>query len=456
MAFETDPYWLDAKHFLKTHRKSGEKMIAPARYRRELPDADGYAVTRDRTVEQVEWVLVHKGMSSQIDRTFLQQALAILHPVFANEVFVILSRQQGIGSATEQMKPHLQALLQKVDSGKATHPQPTASNWIRRSLTAVKRAMETPDPIERLSDQLDSLQTQVHQLNRKLQKLQQNQQLVLTYRPDRLGGLSMQELRQVCRSACQTAYLGNDTILCRVLTSYLLYGDAQDVGIVPHLSLNGFWEGWVTLAMARLLQPGWYCLDVGANAGYYSLLMAGAVGASGRVLAVEPNPKLVDLLNKTLEVNGFQSWATVLPQAVSNTTGTTVQLAVPQGHPGNGTITGAQANDTVYTTETITIDQITEHWPRVDLIKIDAEGAEEQIWQGMRQTIRRHPNVQIVLEFGAVRYADPQAFLAEIQAEGFVLRCIESNGVLQDLTPERCLTERLDRHWDLFLSRPVS
>jgi predicted O-methyltransferase YrrM len=60
----------------------------------------------------------------------------------------------------------------------------------------------------------------------------------------------------------------------------------------PRLVLDGFWEAWVTLALARYIRPGFYSVAVGANYGYYSMLMAAACGREGYVLASEPNPVL--------------------------------------------------------------------------------------------------------------------------------------------------------------------
>lgn len=456
-SLSNDPHWLAAKNFLKTHFQPADRIIAPAKYRRELPNSSGYDLTSDRTAEEFEWVLVHKGLTPQINGQFLQRTIAALQPVFANEVFVVFTSREELGADWEQMQPHLKPLLQKVAPERAIQLGASGrSGRLNRLGQFLKRAAGTPSQVNELSSQISLLRSQVNRLDGQLKQLQR-QQKRLNFSTEKLSQLSMVELQNICRAACHTAYLGSDTVLCRVLSRYLLYGDSQDVGIVPHLCLNGYWEGANTLAMARLLRSGDCCIDVGANAGYFTVLMAGAVGQSGRVAAIEPNPKLVDLLRKTLEVNGFQPFTAVLSKAVADVSGKTVQLAVPQGHVGNGTIVGQiTPEDTVYKTETITIDQITQDWERVDLIKIDAEGAEEQIWRGMGQTIRRYRDVKIVLEFGSSRYADPKAFLQEIQSEGFKLYSVDNGGELEPLSVDRCLSERLDRHWDLFLIRDSS
>ena len=64
------------------------------------------------------------------------------------------------------------------------------------------------------------------------------------------------ELEQRARAACQSSYLGDHTSLCRVLGKFLCYVDTRDRHLAPHLIMNGFWEPWITVAIAQRLQPG--------------------------------------------------------------------------------------------------------------------------------------------------------------------------------------------------------
>jgi FkbM family methyltransferase len=272
--------------------------------------------------------------------------------------------------------------------------------------------------------------------------------------PKSILSMSLRDFAVACRRLCQTVYLGDDTILCRVLGRYLVYADTKDSGIAPHLCLDGYWESWLTYTIVRTIQPNWYCLDIGANHGYYSLLMGTIAGPSGRVISLEPNLKLVKLLRKTLEVNGLLSWTTVLANAASDTSGKKVKLTVPDGNHGGASICrNAIETDTVYEVETVTVDELTETWPQVNFIKIDTEGAEEQIWQGMQQTISRNKDIILTLEFSTNRYPDPEAFLKSIQEHGFILRYIDYTSELKEVTLDQCLKECASEHKDLFLSR---
>jgi FkbM family methyltransferase len=436
-----DQYWTEAKGFLRQHIQAGDKLIAPPQLKKEFENLYSYSFSYGTDVEFFDWMLVHKGMVEKFNRTFLTTAVDTFKPVFANEVFVVLAKQ-NLGNVIA-LSSHLQPLLDKI------HP-PAA-----KTLSLPKRVKNFLTPGNSVSQKLDlalerlaSLDTQVKQLEKRVQGKVRI--------PDgkAIAALSKAEFVNLCRAACQTSYLGDDTILCRVLSRYLMYVDSQDMSLAPHLCLNGYWEPDVTYAFARSLQPGWNCIDVGANHGYFSLLMASIVGKAGKVVALEPNPNLVQMIERTLIVNGLTENTMVLSQAASDTDGEAVTLAVPKGQIGGASIARqAVAGDEAIATTTMTLDRLTEHWDHVDFIKIDTEGAEEAVWRGMRQTLRRNPNIIIVLEFGATRYPDGKAFLQDILNEGFILRAIDGSAEHSPLTVERCLTERGDKHWDLYLSR---
>ena len=260
-------------------------------------------------------------------------------------------------------------------------------------------------------------------------------------------------LERVSREQCQVASLAPGTVLCRVLGTYLAYVDPDDVGMTPHLCLNGFWESWITLALIRALKPGAHCVDVGANVGYYSLIMADVAGSSGRLLAVEPNPAAAALVRLNLEINGLLDGAEVVETAAFDRSQDQVAFAIP---PRRGLMARLcdtpQEGETVLPVATASIDQMTAGWSRVDVVKIDAEGAEDVIWRGMAATLERNPRILVILEFTPARYADPAAFVAGIVAAGFVLRHIAHDGTVVEI-PAGHLTGGTADWWMLYLTR---
>ncbi len=101
----------------------------------------------------------------------------------------------------------------------------------------------------------------------------------------------------------------------------------------------------------------------------------------------------------------------------------------------------------------MTIDALTRDWPRVDLIKIDVEGAEESVWGGMERTISDNSDLVVILEFNVPRYEDPRAFLATIASAGFALRYIDVDAEVKDVTVDRLVSENVGDDWMLYLAR---
>ncbi|WP_238538982.1 FkbM family methyltransferase [Novosphingobium sp. AP12] len=224
------------------------------------------------------------------------------------------------------------------------------------------------------------------------------------------------------RAACKVAYLGNNAALCRVLGRYKAYVDTTDIGLSSHLMLDGYWEMWVTETLASLIRPGMVVADIGANIGYFTLLMAELVGPAGRVHAFEPNPRLVELLNKSLMVNGFARWASVHQTALGDKGDHSVTLVVPPNTPMNAYILppGAEAPPEGVEVPVARLDS-RQDWQDIELAKIDVEGAEELIWAGAQGLLDSGKLRTVVIEFNPHRYGDPGAFLERLSAHGFAL-----------------------------------
>ncbi len=263
---------------------------------------------------------------------------------------------------------------------------------------------------------------------------------------DALRHLERGAIEAQVSAQAKSIYLGDHTALCRILGRQLIYVDTRDYAHASHLMWEGFWEMWVTQAMARCLEPGMVVADVGANFGYYSLLMADAVGPSGTVVALEPNSQIARLLRMSSSVNGFIDRLTVDARAASSATGERLRLFIPDGHPMNASLLPTDVDVSalpeageVAEVETVTLDDALPE--RVDFVKIDAEGAEREIWHGMAKTLSANEGIQIFLEFNAVRSgSESNAFLDEIEALEFKLGFVDYDGRRKPTTRSEILS----------------
>ena len=259
-------------------------------------------------------------------------------------------------------------------------------------------------------------------------------------------------VQALVRQRVQALYLGPDRVLSRTLGRYKAFYDPSDLGFAGHVILDGFWEIWLTRFILGQVRPGMHFLDVGANFGYYSLLMSDLVGPSGQGWAVEPNPHTAGYLTDSLALNGFATRTRVVRSALADAPAESAHFFVPRHEPKNACLVPpgfSRADGEVIEVPVTTLDLLLPD-TRVDFVKIDAEGAERGIFAGMQGMIRRC-RPRMVVEFNA-RRGDAAAFLGEMIGQYGRLRYLHSDGELHDVESRRLLEERLGEDWLIYLA----
>lgn len=268
---------------------------------------------------------------------------------------------------------------------------------------------------------------------------------------DDIAKQTRSQFERHARRLASPLYLGDGTALCRIFGRQKFYVATQDYGFGSNVLLDGYWESWLTQFMARRIRAGMTVVDVGANFGYYTLLMADLVGSGGTVYAIEPNPAITPLLGRSIALNGFADRTRLCELAAGKTGSPNAILVVPDHEPKNGALTAGSAGDgTRYEVGVTALDDLIEPGTAIDFIKIDAEGGEEAIIAGMER-IFRTSRPSMVLEFNAARYADPAGFLQQLIQLYGKLEHVDYAGHSQPITESRVLGQRIGEDWLLFL-----
>ncbi len=157
-----------------------------------------------------------------------------------------------------------------------------------------------------------------------------------------------------------------------------------------HRYVNGYWIGNYELpiqeALGRLLAPGGVFYDVGANAGFFSLLAAKRVGAAGRVYAFEPLGENLASLREQVEVNALEQ-VEVVEGAVGASTGT-AELSFAPGQNSEAHLGDPRgAGERTMTVPVTTLDDFVAAHRRPTLVKIDVEGAEIAVLAGAARLV---------------------------------------------------------------------
>ena len=178
----------------------------------------------------------------------------------------------------------------------------------------------------------------------------------------------------------------------------------------------------------QIIKPSMTVVDVGANIGYYSLLAAKLVGNNGRVFAFEPDPAYYTLLKKNIEANGLCAIVESFRLAIGNTDNKAILFL------GKCTSTSLFKVPDI-TIQTVVADVLTldsffaqRHWPPVDVIKIDVEGAEKMALEGMRALVKRNPKLKLIIELNSLFLekagASSQELLNVLAGLGFNQICV--------------------------------
>lgn len=185
------------------------------------------------------------------------------------------------------------------------------------------------------------------------------------------------------------------------------------------------------------VRPDWVFFDVGANFGYYSLLVSHFSGREAEVYAFEPFAPNYRLLNRNKSLNGLDRLRT-FKLALSGEDGE-VEFLLPKGdNLGHGRILAdaslATPERVVERVESTTLDSFVRKngVERIDFVKVDIEGAEMLFLAGARETLRRlrpvlmiECNLEGLAEFGTTG----DAMLAAIHELGYDTFRLERTGL---------------------------
>jgi FkbM family methyltransferase len=164
-----------------------------------------------------------------------------------------------------------------------------------------------------------------------------------------------------------------------------------------HRYVSGYWIGNYEVpiqeALARLLSPGGVFYDVGANAGFFTILASRLVGANGRVFAFEPMPENVASVREQVEINGLGNVEVI--EAAAGAQAGTATLYIPDGNNSMAHLGEARGAEASLQVKIVTLDEFARTHPAPSALKIDVEGAEDSVLAGAISVIAARPRFLI-------------------------------------------------------------
>jgi len=219
------------------------------------------------------------------------------------------------------------------------------------------------------------------------------------------------------------------------------------------------YEPHVSRVFAERLRPGMAVLDIGANIGYFTFLAAARVGPSGRVWAIEPNRKNVAFLLASRARNGFSQVAII--QAAASDRWEVLSLSTDYSNGAALEAAGLEPDQFIEPVMALPLDACLPRSPRIDVVKIDVEGAEGKALRGMLDLLERDLPL-VFSEFTpstlpSVSRISSAEYLEMFTSRGYSLAVLEDSG-LKCMTAaallEHAAAVAADSHLDVIAEPP--
>ena len=214
-----------------------------------------------------------------------------------------------------------------------------------------------------------------------------------------------------------------------------------DRGDVLELASHGVYEPAETRFIEGRLRPGSVVVDVGANIGYHTLVLARVVGPSGRVFAFEPDPENFELLRKNVEMNGYRN--TYLFRAAVSDRGGSTALFLSSNTADHRTYQPPNQPRESVAVEACRLDDRLADLAALDFVKLDIQGFEWRALEGMRSLLERSAGCCLMIEFWPRGLVDagcePSRFLDRLAELGFELNHVVATGQLRPVEASELL-----------------
>jgi FkbM family methyltransferase len=235
-------------------------------------------------------------------------------------------------------------------------------------------------------------------------------------------------------------YVGAERVLIAPVWGGRMHAVSGDLGLTPELVAHGTYDVPFTAFVQRHIKPGDTVFDVGANIGLFTLLLGYQVWEHGKVVAYEANPKILPVLRDNVAMNWFSDRVEVVPKAAAAEVGT-LPFLVPQRFSTCGSLKPIEEilvtddrRDEIERVE-VEAEPLDVHlgrFERIDLIKIDVEGAENGVFAGMEKllasgTVRR-VSFEIAREHLGEELDELGERLRRYRADGWTFATISMEG----------------------------
>ena len=194
--------------------------------------------------------------------------------------------------------------------------------------------------------------------------------------------------------------------------------------------LTGEYESSTIKLIKNEIKKGMKVFDLGANIGLFTLHFSRLVGNEGHVYAFEPDPELFETLQTNVTLNELNN-VSIFPFAVSNKSGD-ANFSINPLQDGDNRLNSTTRTENIIKIKTISLDDFYEKNKVIaDFLKMDVQGSEPKVFEGMKKLLKLNPNLKIITEFYPEAIVDlglsPRNFLEMLENAEFTIREIPND-----------------------------
>jgi FkbM family methyltransferase len=188
-----------------------------------------------------------------------------------------------------------------------------------------------------------------------------------------------------------------------------------------NIFFKGYYAPDLSMCIKRLIQPGMQVVDVGANVGAYTLIMAKQAGESGNIVSFEPNPEIFQRLQENIVLNQFEKRVTLKQIALSDKRGEEILWLPRADHFHRGISSLNRYVETLTEQIPVKVEKLDDIFVglgtnRLDFIKIDTEGHDALIINGAADVINRFRPI-IVFEANYLAHSEAETILEKTRSK---------------------------------------
>jgi len=274
--------------------------------------------------------------------------------------------------------------------------------------------------------------------------------------------------------------IADPSYIIEKIDDYTFFLDNNDKTQVEIFSKEKSYEKGTVKILKRLLKKGMNVINIGANIGYFTVIIAKEVSPSGQVFAFEPSPITAQLLRKNIKINNCEN-VQVFTKAITNTIGkSNLWQAASSVHNFvskkgldeiekiqrlsllgiNQEVKDVEKIREKFEVDTTTIDNFVQQKNRpIDFLVMDAEGSEKYILDGMENTLKQNPHLDIITEYNPYTFelagSTGESFLDKITELGFEIFQIDENSeTIQPILKNKLIVDfKFPRYTNLYLTK---